>query len=223
MDYDEVNNCMTEQQKNSLKTAALQRLLQQVLGASQEYTSYDDVNNRLTEQQKNSYQTAALQQLAEAGIGGGGGAIVPLEDYVDISTFTITDKDGLIEAINEGKGFYLNGSVAPTGEVGDGFFSGAIDGDRIILTSSLNYALISGTDYALEQMTLHFDKNTGTIDPNDPAFQTEFIFPHVDTSTPGLKALTLGELTINIGSDTYTYNGTQDVNITIADGENMEF
>lgn len=70
MDYDEVNNCMTEQQKNSLKTAALQQLLQQVLGGAQEYTSYDDVNNQLTEQQKNSYQTAALQQLAEAGIGG---------------------------------------------------------------------------------------------------------------------------------------------------------
>lgn len=71
MDYDEVNNCMTEQQKNSLKTAALQQLLQQVLGGAQEYTSYDDVNNQLTEQQKNSYQTAALQQLVEAGIGGG--------------------------------------------------------------------------------------------------------------------------------------------------------
>lgn len=156
-------------------------------------------------------------------LGGGGGVIVPLEDYVDISTFTITDKDGLIEAINEGKGFYLNGTVAPTGEVGDGFFSGAIDGDKIILTSTPTYALISGTDYALEQMTLNFDKNTGTLDPNDPAFQTEFIFPHVDTSNPGLKALTLGELTINIGSDTYTYNGTQDVNITIADGENMGF
>lgn len=71
MDYDEVNNCMTEQQKNSLKTAALQQLLQKVLGGAQEYTSYDDVNNQLTEQQKNSYQTAALQQLVEAGIGGG--------------------------------------------------------------------------------------------------------------------------------------------------------
>lgn len=156
-------------------------------------------------------------------LGGGGGVIVPLEDYVDISTFTITDKDGLIEAINEGKGFYLNGTVAPTGEVGDGFFSGAIDGDKIILTSTLTYALISGTDYALEQMTLNFDKNTGTLDPNDPAFQTEFIFPHVDTSNPMSKVLTLGELTITIGSDTYTYNGTQDVNITIADGENMGF
>ena len=30
-------------------------------------------------------------------------------------------------------------------------------------------------------------------------------------------------LTINVGSDTYTYNGSQNVTITIADGENMEF
>lgn len=221
MDYDEVNNCMTEQQKNSLKTAALQQLLQKVLGGAQEYTSYDDVNNQLTEQQKNSYQTAALQQLAEADIGGG--TIVPLADYVDISTFTITDKDGLIEAINDGKGFYVNGNVLPTGEVSDVLFSGAINNDKIILTSNLTYALLGGTDYSLEQMTLNFDKNTGTLDPSDPAFQTEFVFPHVDTSTPMFKLLTLGELTINIGSSTYTYNGTQDVSITIADGENTEF
>jgi len=154
---------------------------------------------------------------------GGGGTIVPLEDYVDLSTFTITDKDGLIEAINDGKGFYLNGAILSTGEVADGFFSGAIDNDKIILTSSLTYGLYGGTDYALEQITLNFDKNTGTLDQNNPGFQTEFFFPHVDTSNPGLKMLTLGELTINIGSDTYTYNGTQDVNITIADGENTEF
>ena len=154
---------------------------------------------------------------------GGGGAIVPLADYVDISTFTITDKDGLIEAINEGKGFYSNGQVLPTGEVSDGLFSGAIDNDKIILTSNLNYGVLGGTDYALEQMTLNFDKDTGALDPSDPVFQTEFLFPHVDTSTPMSKVLTLGELTITIGSDTYTYNGSQDVNITIADGENMGF
>ena len=221
MDYDEVNNCMTEQQKNSLKTAALQQLLQKVVGGAQEYTSYDDVNNQLTEQQKNSYQTAALQRLAEADIGGG--IIVPLADYVDITTFTITDKDGLIEAINDGKGFYVNGNVLPTGEVADVLFSGAIDNDKIILTSNLTYALLGGTDYSLEQMALNFDKNTGALDPTNPASMTEFIFPHVDTSNPGLKLLTLGELTINIGSDTYTYNGMHDENITIADGENMGF
>lgn len=154
---------------------------------------------------------------------GGGGAIVPLEDYVDTSTFTITDKDGLIEAINEGKGFYSNGNVMPTGEVSDLIFSGAIDNDKIILTSNLNYAVIAGTQYSLSQTTLNFDKNTGALDPTNPASMTDFIFPHADTSTPMSKVLTLGELTITIGSDTYTYNGTQDVNITIADGENMGF
>lgn len=30
-------------------------------------------------------------------------------------------------------------------------------------------------------------------------------------------------LTINVGSNTYTYNGSQDTTINIADGENMEF
>lgn len=30
-------------------------------------------------------------------------------------------------------------------------------------------------------------------------------------------------LTINVGSDTYTYNGSQDTTINIADGENMGF
>lgn len=211
MDYDEVNNCMTEQQKNSLKTAALQQLLQKVIGGAQEYTSYDDVNNQLTEQQKNSYQTAALQQLAEADIGGGG-AIVPLSDYIN-DMWVITDKDGLISAIEDGKGFYLGDSQARVVSI----LGGAVADGKITLTTS---PIVDGSNGQLAQIAITYDEVTGA-----PISQETYAFtwPHVTSVGAGFSLLNLGKLTLNIGNDTYEYDGSQDVNITIADGENMEF
>lgn len=49
-----------------------------------------------------------------------------------------------------------------------------------------------------------------------------FTLPH-STTAQGQTTLSLGKLTLNIGNDTYEYDGTQDVNITILDGENMGF
>lgn len=210
MDYDEVNNCMTEQQKNSLKTAALQQLLQKVVGGAQEYTSYDDVNNQLTEQQKNSYQAAALQQLAEADIGGD--VIVPLSDYID-ENWVITDKDGLISAIEDGKGFYLGDSHARAVII----LGGAVADGKITLTTS---PTVDGSNGQLAQMAITYDEVTGA-----PISQEAYAFtwPHVTSVGAGFSLLNLGKLTLNIGSNTYEYDGSQDVNITIADGENMGF
>lgn len=75
MTYDEINNCLSEQQKMSLMTAALQTMVADASGVPQEYTNYDDVNNQLSEQQKSSLMAAALMYLKDNGGGGGGGEI----------------------------------------------------------------------------------------------------------------------------------------------------
>lgn len=70
MTYDEINNCLSEQQKTSLMTAALQTMVEDASGVPQEYTNYDDVNNQLSEQQKSSLMAAALMYLKDNGGGG---------------------------------------------------------------------------------------------------------------------------------------------------------
>lgn len=216
MDYDEVNNCMTEQQKNSLKTAALQQLLQKVLGGAQEYTSYDDVNNQLTEQQKNSYQTAALQQLAEAGVGGGD--IVDLTPYFDPQTFTL-DVEEVIPLVREGGHIYsLN--ISGQGEEGMTMcFSGAVIQNNLLQFTGVPVMMRNGTSGNIVTYNFAFDATTGAIDPSSMAN-----FPAtLNYNTTQGGDLKLHSLTINVGSATYEYDGSQDVNVTIADGENMGF
>lgn len=143
---------------------------------------------------------------------GGGGAILPLSDYLDVSNPTVlTDKDGLISAIEDGNGFYM---VDPYS--GLLILYGAIDDDTIKLFSSPVL-----TDQQLMSVSLAFDKNTGTLDPTKTS-TIAFGFPNHTTSDSN-TILGLGKLTIHIGSNTYEYDGSQDVNITIADGENMGF
>lgn len=143
---------------------------------------------------------------------GGSGAILPLSDYLDVSNPTVlTDKDGLISAIEDGNGFYM---VDPY--YGPLILHGAIDDDTIKLSSSPALS-----DQQLLSVKLAFDKNTGTLDPTKMG-ATAFGFPN-HTTIDGDTILGLGKLTINIGSNTYEYDGSQDVTITIADGENMEF
>lgn len=77
MTYDEINNCLSEQQKTSLMTAALQTMVADISGAPQEYTNYDDVNNQLSEQQKSSLMASALLYLKDNQPSGGFG--IPLE------------------------------------------------------------------------------------------------------------------------------------------------
>lgn len=144
---------------------------------------------------------------------GGGGAILPLSDYLDVSDPTVlTDKDGLISAIEDGNGFYM---ADPNGVHGL-ILSGEIDDDTIKL-----FSLPALSDQQLLSVKLAFDKNTGTLDPTKTS-TIAFGFPNHTTSDSN-TILGLGKLTIHIGSNTYEYDGSQDVNITIADGENMGF
>lgn len=201
MDFDSINNCMSDQQKLSLSAASLSALT----GGS---LTYDDINNKMDDHEKLSLIASALTQLG----GGGGGAILPLSDYLDVSNPTVlTDKDGLISAIEDGNGFYMaNPYYGPL------ILHGAIDDDTIKLSSSPALS-----DQQLLSTSLAFDKNTGTLDPTKMG-ATAFGFPN-HTTIDGDTILGLGKLTINIGSNTYEYDGSQDVTITIADGENMEF
>lgn len=58
MDYNSINNCMSDQQKLSLSAAALQEMVNGDL-------TYDDINNKMSDQQKLSLIAASLQELKD--------------------------------------------------------------------------------------------------------------------------------------------------------------
>lgn len=56
MDFDSINNCMSDQQKLSLSAASLSTLTGGEL-------TYDDINNRMSDQQKLSLIASSLTKL----------------------------------------------------------------------------------------------------------------------------------------------------------------
>ena len=151
---------------------------------------------------------------------GDGGTVVLLNDYINGQTMTITDLDGIRQAIEDGKALYWN-NPAGDGTLPDTFFDAAIDQNTITLTSTPQFMDLGGV-MLLASTVLTFDAQTGA--------------PTSSTVLKGMPLTLMGQaggqigylpklakLQINIGSDTYEYDGTQDVNITIADGENMGF
>lgn len=156
---------------------------------------------------------------------GGDGTIEPLANYLDPNTLSISDVDGLISAIEDGKGFYLDFGDQTAGMVADGIYGGSVTNTEIILSSTpliVNVGTTAQPRYTLQQLNLHFDKTTGVIDPTDPTTAITYPFGK-STETPGTTLLSQGTLTINIGQDTYTYDGSTDTTITILNGENMGF
>lgn len=151
---------------------------------------------------------------------GDGGTVVLFNDYINGQTMTITDLDGIRQAIEDGKALYWN-NPAGDGTLPDMFFDAAIDQNTITLTSTPQF-MDSGGVMLLASTVLTFDAQTGA--------------PTSNTVLKGMPLTLMGQaggqigylpklekLQINIGSDTYEYDGTQAVNITIADGENMGF
>ena len=65
MDYNSINNCMSDQQKLSLAASALNQM------ADNEPKTYDEINDKMTDQQKLSLIAAALQELKDSSSGGG--------------------------------------------------------------------------------------------------------------------------------------------------------
>lgn len=153
-------------------------------------------------------------------IGGQGGEsmIVKLEDYVDLETFTLTDVEGAKEVINAGKVFYLNIGGEGTGLVLDGFYSGVIDGDQIIISSTSLFTEQSdgGDGGLLLGVKFYFDATTGILDYTKPITNV-FLFAH-STEESLNRIFTLGKLSITSGNDTYEYDGSQDVNIEVSSG-----
>jgi hypothetical protein len=151
----------------------------------------------------------------------GGGTILPLTDYLDTTgVIRITDLDGIEQAIEEGKGFYLDFGNGAAGSIQSGLYDGVLSDTEIILTSAPFFSKM-GSTYVLGQVQFHFDRDTGATNANTHALIHPF--PNIVSDGGGTNILTQAPLTITVGSQTYTYDGTQAVNITIADGENMGF
>lgn len=153
-------------------------------------------------------------------IGGGGGGesmIANLADYIDLKTLTLTDVEGVKEVINAGKAFYLNMGGEGTGLILDGFYSGVVDGNYIIIAStSLFTEQDGGDDGILCGIKFYFDATTGIIDYTKPILNV-FTFIHSSVEN-GNRIFTLGKLSVTSGNDTYEYDGSQDVDIDISSG-----
>lgn len=87
MDFDSINNCMSDQQKLSLSAASLSALT----GGS---LTYDDINNKMNDHEKLSLIASALTQL------GGGGETLTINvgsttyEYDGSEPVTVTILDG---------------------------------------------------------------------------------------------------------------------------------
>ena len=152
-------------------------------------------------------------------IGGGGESMIAnLDDYMDLETFTLTDVEGAKEVINAGKVFYLNIGGEGTGLVLDGFYSGVIDGDQIIISSTSLFTEQSdgGDGGLLLGVKFYFDATTGILDYTKPITNV-FLFAHTTEESLN-RIFTLGKLSITSGNDTYEYDGSQDVNIEVSSG-----
>lgn len=153
---------------------------------------------------------------------GGGETIVPLADYLDTTGGgRIADLAGMEQAINEGKAFYLDmGNNAGQEYMQSGVYDGVLSDTEIVLTSAPYFSQLDSI-YVLGQAELHFDRDTGAANTNTHILMHPF--PNVVSEGGGIIGLTQAPLTITVGSETYTYDGTQAVNITILDGESMGF
>lgn len=147
----------------------------------------------------------------------GDGDIVDLTPYFDMQTFSL-DVEAVTPIIEEGDHMYsltfaMPGQVAITMH-----FSVAAIANGKIQFSGIPAIYQTSTSADITSFNLSFDASTGAVDPT--SLSTRPI--HLETTQNG-DVKNGHTLTINVGSDTYEYDGSQDVNITIADGENMGF
>ena len=151
---------------------------------------------------------------------GDGGTVVLFNDYINGQTMTITDLDGVRQAIEDGKALYWN-DPAGNGTIPDMFFDATIDQNTITITSAPQFMDFGGGTTLLASMVFTFDVQTGA--------PTSSVIKGMPITLMGQEGNLIGylprlaKLQINIGSDTYEYDGTQAVNITILDGESMGF
>lgn len=147
----------------------------------------------------------------------GGGDIVDLTPYFDTQTFSL-DVEAVTPIIEEGGHMYSLLFAMPGGGTVTMYFSTATIADGKVQFSGIPVINQTTTSADITSSNLSFDASTGAIDPT--SFATRPI--HLETTRNG-DVKNGHTLTINVGSDTYVYDGSQDVNITILDGENMGF
>lgn len=96
MDYNSINNCMSNRQKLSMMAADLQ----QMAGATP--NTYDEINDKMTDQQKLSLMASAIETIKNQG--GGEKAPLYISPYFqDYSDDGLSEDEGDIEGI-QGRG-----------------------------------------------------------------------------------------------------------------------
>lgn len=148
------------------------------------------------------------------------GSLAMLNDYVDGDTFTVTDLEGLKQAINDGKAFYWND---PTGDgaLPDGYFNISLQNGEIKAVTVPDFVEVGSGHWILTSYGFTADATTGI--PTGVAEKTLPLIGETDQMGNITFKPEIATLRINIGSVTYEYDGTEDVFIDILDGENTEF
>lgn len=89
-----------------------------------------------------------------------GANLESLSNYVDATTFMVTDLQGLTAAINSGKAFYWNDPTG-TGMLPDAYFNANITGNTIEISSIPDFIFTGGGNGALVNYTFSADATTG--------------------------------------------------------------
>lgn len=88
MDFDSINNCMSDQQKLSLSAASLSALTGGEL-------TYDDINNKMNDHEKLSLIASALTQLGNEALTINIGSTTYTYDGSEPVTITILDGENM--------------------------------------------------------------------------------------------------------------------------------
>lgn len=146
-----------------------------------------------------------------------------LNNYVDITTSTITDLQGLTAAINAGKAFYWDDPMGD-GSMPDGFFNASINNGTIEMTSMPDFVFTTAPDGALMNYSLTADATTGLftgMTGNQLHLDGEYDQYNNVTFRPHME-----QLAIDFGPSSYTYDGSTYTSIQLplysALGENED-
>lgn len=143
-----------------------------------------------------------------------GANLILLDDYLDMTTGTLSNVDYIRQAVEDGKVFYWNVPDEYGGDLVDAIFHGKIVGNNIVIFGNSDLVeRAGGEEYALWQYVFAFDKETGEMDATQ--MSAEMFVLKVVGNAGSAKILGLPTLSIEVNGTTYEYNGTQDVSIVL--------
>ena len=161
MDFDSINNCMSDQQKLSLSAASLSALT----GGS---LTYDDINNKMNDHEKLSLIASALTQL-----GGGGGGTTNYN--------SLTNKPKVNNVTLQGNKTLSDLGIQPAGDYAlESEISGKANKISVVQTSASTIEINPNTFYKFGEVA---SLNITLASITDNTIYNEYMFEFVSGTT----------------------------------------